>query len=144
MTKFLQIFQSYRVKTLDSFLCIWNALNCSLPLVANDGFTWKSMNFHVVKTQHFSLTWTNMKIHAFCYEIPWTSMYFHGFSWPISTGRLASKWKKSHQPVGQENKTLCPSPPPPRSLMVHPLEKKTLKQNIYFKRPNSTVIRCQK
>ncbi len=26
--------------------------NCSLPLIANDGFTWKSMNFHVVKTQH--------------------------------------------------------------------------------------------
>ncbi len=27
--------------------------NRSLPLVAKDRFTWKSMNFHVVKTQHF-------------------------------------------------------------------------------------------
>ena len=26
----------------------------SLPSVANDWFTWKSVNVHVVKTQHFS------------------------------------------------------------------------------------------
>ncbi len=62
--------------------------NCSLPLVANDGVTWESMNFHVEKRNIFH-TMTKGKN-----DQSWNSMISHEMPWSIvvSENCFQCKW----------------------------------------------------